>query len=84
MTKHSHNFVEAYDGLVGFGLDRETDENTIICYLQKFSDDLLMMKLIKRLADDELDEIFCLLTRLLKKYLTEPEYHRLFLKDDRE
>ena len=82
MTKHSHNFVETYDGLVGFGLDRKTDENTIIYYLQKFSDDTLMEKLIKRLTDDELDEIFYLLTRILKKYLEESEYHELFLKDD--
>jgi hypothetical protein len=82
MTKHSHNHVETYDGLIGFGLDRETDENTIIYYLQKFSDDTLMGELVKRLADDELDEIFSLLTRLLKKHLKDSEYHTLFLKDD--
>ncbi len=39
MALHSHDFIESYDGLVGFGLNRETDENTIIYYLQKFSDD---------------------------------------------
>jgi hypothetical protein len=82
MTKHSHNHVETYDGLIGFGLDRETDENTIIYYLQKFSDDTLMGELVKRLTDDELDEIFSLLTRLLKKHLKDSEYHTLFLKDD--
>ncbi|MCK5194395.1 MAG: hypothetical protein KAQ71_11340, partial [Desulfobulbaceae bacterium] len=82
MAKHSHNHVETYDGLIGFGLDRETDENTIIYYLQKFSDDTLMGELVKRLTDDELDEIFSLLTRLLKKHLKDSEYHALFLKDD--
>ena len=82
MTKHSHNFVETYDGFVGFGLDRKTDENTIIYYLQKFSDDRLMGKLIQRLTDDELEEIFYLLTRLLKEHLEDSEYHKLFLKDD--
>ena len=82
MTRHSHNHVETYQGLVGFGLDRETDEHTIIYYLQKFSDDKLMATLTKRMTDDELDEIFSLLTRLLKSHLTEPEYHTLFLKDD--
>ena len=81
MNKHSHNHVETYDGLTGFGLDRETDENTIICYLQKFSDDTLMKELVKRLTDEELEEIFSLLTRLLKKHLTDSEYHTLFLKD---
>ena len=84
MAKHSHDHVETYDGLVGFGLDRETDENTIIYYLQKFSDDTVMEKLIKRLADDELEEIFFLLTRLLKKHLTDSEYHTLFMKDNHQ
>ena len=84
MAKHSHDHVETYDGLVGFGLDRETDENTIIYYLQKVSDDKLMGKLIKRLTDDELEEIFFLLSRLLKKHLTDSEYHTLFLKDNQQ
>jgi hypothetical protein len=82
MANHSHNHVETYDGLIGFGLDRETDENTIIYYLQKFSDDTLMGELVKRLTDDELYEIFSLLTRLLKKHLKDSEYHTLFLKND--
>lgn len=82
MTKHTHKFVESYDGLVGFGLDRETDEKTVIYYLQKFSDDTLMEHLIKRLTDEELGAIFDLLTTLLKAHLSEPEYHMLFLKDD--
>jgi len=82
MAKHTHRLVETYDGLVGFGLDRETDEKTIIYYLQKFSDDELMEHLIVRLTDDELGEIFSILTRLLKKHLSDSEYHSLFLKDD--
>ena len=69
MAKHSHNHVETYDGMIGFGLDRETDQNTIISYLQKFSDDTIMGE-------------FSLLTRLLKKHLKDSEYHTLFLKDD--
>ncbi len=83
MTIHSHNFVETYKGFVGYGLDRKTDENTVAYYLQKFSDDTIMEKLTKKLTDDELAEIFFMITRLLKKYLTESEYHDLFLKDDR-
>lgn len=81
MEKHTHNFVDTYEGMVGFGLDRETDENTIIYYLQKFSDDALMAQLIKQMTDSELEEIFNLLNRLLKNHLTEADYHRLFLKD---
>ncbi len=54
----------------------------MICYLQKFCDDTLMAHLMPRLSDDELSEIFDLITRLLKNHLTNVEYHRLFLKDD--
>ncbi|MBT4264270.1 MAG: cytoplasmic protein [Deltaproteobacteria bacterium] len=82
MTKHRHDFVETYDGMIGFGLDRQHDENTVICYLQMFSDDTLMRELIKKMTDGELEEIFNLITRTLKKHLTEPEYHDLFLKED--
>ena len=81
MNDHSHKFVEDYDGFVGFGFNRETDENTVVYYLQKFSDDDLMKNLIKKLSDEELNELFNLMGRLLKKYLTEPQYHALFLKE---
>ncbi len=79
---HTHDFVEDYEGLVGFGADRETDENTTVYYLQKFSDDTLMEKLVKKMTDDELGEIFELVSRIMKRHLKESEYHRLFLKDE--
>ena len=81
MTIHSHNFVETYEGLVGFGADRVTDENTVVYYLQKFSDDRLMRTIIKRLFDEDLSEIFSLMTRLLKEHLVSTEYHEVFLKE---
>jgi hypothetical protein len=81
MSKHFHEFVETYNGFIGFGLDRETDENTVICYLQKFSDDQLMALLRQRLTAGELNEIFTLTSRLLQNHLSETEYHHLFLKD---
>jgi hypothetical protein len=82
MGIHKHDFVETYQGLVGFGADRETDEHTITYYLQKFSDDRLMAMLTKRMTNGELEELFNLINRLLKKHLTDTEYHRLFLKED--
>jgi len=42
MSKHRHTFVETYDGLIAFGMSREIDEKSLICYLQKFSDDDLL------------------------------------------
>ncbi len=84
MTKHSHNFVEEYDGLVGFGLDRETDEYTLTYYLQKFSDDRLMALIRGRMSDSELGELFDLIAGLMKNNMSEEEYHRYFLKDGEE
>ena len=82
--QHSHRFVDEYEGLVGFGLDRETDEYTLTYYLQKFSDDELMALIRPRMTDSEMDELFSLLARLLKLHLTEKEYHRYFLKENRD
>jgi hypothetical protein len=81
MAKHSHRFVETFDGISGYGLDRQTDENTVQLYLQKFSDDDLMKTILKRMTDDDLTGIFEITSKMLKKYLTEPEYHQLFLKE---
>ena len=79
---HTHDFVNQYQGLVGFGLDRETDENSLMVYLQKFSDDHFLKTLIPRLKDDEIEAILELISRLLKTHLKEDEYHRLFLKEE--
>jgi hypothetical protein len=81
MGKHKHQFVEDYDGLVGFGLDRETDEKTLTWYLQKFSDDDHMALMRENMSEQDLKALFDLLGGLLKKYLSEQEYHRVFLKD---
>jgi hypothetical protein len=82
MSKHSHRFVEEYDGLVGFGMTREGDEHTLTYYLQKFSDDELMALIRGRMSDGDMQELFNLLGRLLKTYLNDEEYHSYFLKDE--
>jgi hypothetical protein len=81
MTLHSHRFVEDYDGPVAFGFNRETDENTLIVYLQKFSDDRLMDAIRKRLSDQDLTDLFNLISRLMQQHFSEEEYHALFLKE---
>lgn len=82
MNKYAHTFIETFEGFSAFGWDRETDESTVICYLQMFSDDDLLKHLIPKLSDGELDEIYSLINRLMKAHLTESQYHRLFLKED--
>jgi len=82
LAKHLHTFVDNYDGMVGFGYSREVDENSLKFYLQKFSDDDLLKALVPRLSDDELNQLFELMSQLMRKYLTDDEYHQYFLKDD--
>ncbi|OQY41877.1 MAG: cytoplasmic protein [Desulfobacteraceae bacterium 4572_87] len=82
MKKHTHDFVEEYNGLVGYGLDREGDEHTITYYLQKFSDDTHMALMRERMSEEEMTRLFDMLTYLLKQHLSEEEYHSHFLKDE--
>lgn len=82
MNKYTHNFIENYDDLIGFGMNRKTNEHTVTCYLQMFSDDTLLQAIVPRMSDTELENMFETISDLLRKHLTEPEYHRLFLKDE--
>ena len=81
MARHTHSFVEKNTGLLCFGASRAQDETTLISCLQKFSDDQVMEALVPRLSDDEREQLFDMLTEVLKKHFSEDEYHRLFLKD---
>ena len=82
MARHSHDFIENFDGFIGFGLNKESDRDTVVYYLQKFSDDRLMERLRTRLTDEDCESIFNLLSGLLRKHLSEPEYHSLFLREN--
>jgi hypothetical protein len=82
MQKHHHQFVEEYDGLVGYGFNREVNEYTLTYYLQKFSDDENMAGIRSKMSDEDMENLFNILGDLLRKYLTDEEYHRLFLKDE--
>jgi quinol monooxygenase YgiN len=81
MRRHSHDFVEKYQGMMAFGYSREEDERSLIVFLQKFSDDDLMQLLRSRVSDSEIENLVDLLTGLMKKHLSEEEYHHYFLKD---
>ena len=81
MKKDTHNFIQNYKGLGAFGLNRETDEETIMFYLQKFSEDSFLKSLLPRLSDLELEEIYRFINDKLKNHLLENEYHSIFLKD---
>lgn len=81
MKKDTHQFIQEYKGLGAFGLDRETNEETLKFYLQKFSEDSFLDLLLPRLSDNELEDLYLLVNEKLKQHLTENEYHSDFLKD---
>jgi TorA maturation chaperone TorD len=81
MKKDTHNFIHTYQGLGAFGMNRETDEQTIMFYLQKFSEDTFMQTIVPRLSDEELEKIYQCIHEILKQHISEDEYHELFLKD---
>ena len=82
MGRYSHRFVETYRGPLAFGLSRKVDEASLIVYLQKFSDDQLMEVLRKRLSDDERVKLVDFIMGLLRRHLSEDEYHCLFIKGE--
>jgi hypothetical protein len=81
LPRHRHEFVENYDGMIAFGLSRADDERSLIALLQKFSDDGLMKLVAPRLSDHEIETLVDILTGLLKRHLSDGEYHEHFLKD---
>jgi hypothetical protein len=62
-----------------FGFDRATDEQSLVAFMAAFSDRALLHTLVSRLGDKEIVTLVDFLTGLMKKHLTEKEYHRLFL-----
>ena len=81
MKTHHHKFVDEYDGMVAFGFSREVDEKSMMYYLQKFSDDDLVKVLVPRLTEGEINQLFELISQLMRSHFNDDEYHRLFLKD---
>ncbi len=64
-----------------FGLNRATDERSLVLFLRLFCRDELLNALPPRLADEEISGLVDYLTGILHRHLTEKEYHELFLGD---
>ncbi len=81
MKTDTHQFIHDYSGVGAFGMDRQTDEETLMFYLQKFSEDNFMAQFIPRLTQEEKEQMYDLINHLIHRHLSEEEYHHLFLKD---
>ena len=64
-----------------FGFDRQTDERSLLMFLALFTDTALLELLLPRLQDEEILAIVDFLTRILRKHLSEKEYHAVFLSE---
>ncbi len=65
-----------------FGINRTTDEQSLITFLQHFSDDRLTHELIPRMTEQEIHQLIDLLTGIMKNHLSGEEYHTLFLGEE--
>jgi hypothetical protein len=65
-----------------FGLNRQTDEQSLLEFLQHFCDERLSRVLIPRMSEEEIHQIVDLLSAIMKNHLNGDEYHRLFLHED--
>ncbi|MGE4559189.1 MAG: cytoplasmic protein [Desulfobulbus sp.] len=65
-----------------FGLDRETDEQSLIEFLHHFNDERLLRVLVPRMSEEEIHQVVDLLGLIMKNNLSGDEYHRLFLHEE--
>jgi hypothetical protein len=65
-----------------FGLTEDLDQQSFSCFLQLSGDKHFADILAKRVTSAEILTHVDSFTMLLRKYLTENEYHSIFLQDD--
>jgi hypothetical protein len=71
--------IDAYT--IVFGFDRASDEHSFELFLQRFVDKKLMETLLPRMLDEDISATVDFLTGIMRKHLTEKEYHTLFLAE---
>lgn len=65
-----------------FGLNRATDEQSMIAFLHQFGDERLTRALVPRMSEEEIHQVIDLLTQIMRNHLSSDEYHRLFLGEE--
>ncbi len=65
-----------------FGLNRATDEQSLITFLRLFGDHRLTNTLVPRMTEEEIHQVVDLLTRVMRTHLSSDEYHSLFLGEE--
>ncbi len=62
-----------------FGLNRQEDERSLADFLRLFAEPRLTSTLVPRMSDQEISDIVAMLSAILRRHLSEKEYHALFL-----
>lgn len=65
-----------------FGLNQQIDQQSFSCFLQLAGRPEFADLLSRRLSEQEILSFVSFFTGILKRNLSEEEYHRLFLQDD--
>ena len=66
-----------------FGLERDLDIRSFSCFLQLIGSREFAETLAHRMPSEEMDDFLSNFTRILKKHLSEKEYHTLFLQQSK-
>ncbi len=64
-----------------FGLSTELDRESLACFLQLLGRKELAETLAERLSSAEIERLVHITTGLMKKNMSEDEYHELFLQE---
>ena len=67
-----------------FGLDHALDASSFVAYLRLLGRKELAALLAERMTSEEIIALVDELTGLMRKHLSEAEYHRYFLQDQDE
>lgn len=62
-----------------FGLNRETDEQSLSHFINRFSSPAVLETLVPRMTDAEITETLDFLSKIMGNHLNKKEYHTLFL-----
>ena len=68
-------------GAICFGLSPELDRQSCAAYLRLLGRTELAQTLSSRLSPREIEELIDLISSLMRKHLSAPEYHSLFLNE---
>lgn len=65
-----------------FGLSPELDKQSFCCFLQLAGSTKFSETLAERVSTEEIDDFITSFTKLMKKHLSEHEYHTIFLQQN--